>query len=280
MKQNARTAAGLLALGAAMAVPLLAACIPVKSDNEDALDKIRLSMLMATSADCLRAKAALTQLNKQGLTPAERQSSNWIERTLAIRMGDWPALQTLAKTGSTNTVTGGDPILKAYGCLRDADLNGTLEILDAQHLADLNPRDQRRIYALRARIARLKGDLPTELKYIDKMIEHLPLWPEKACQACHNESPQTQKLTYLPLKQLWIGERYVQIMQIMGAAEATRAKAAAAADGHNMLAQIRLAYALKALGKNAEAEAAFARIPYCKTEKTRLQAPHKFFAFP
>ena len=64
MKQNARTAAGLLALGAAMAVPLLAACIPVKSDNEDALDKIRLSMLMATSADCLRAKAALTQLNR------------------------------------------------------------------------------------------------------------------------------------------------------------------------------------------------------------------------
>ena len=125
------------------------------------------------------------------------------------------------------------------------------------------PREQRRAHALRARIAQLKGNLKEERASIESIVDHLPSWPDQMCQSCHSSFTEKTKMTGLPIKKLWFGERFVALMKKQGDAEVVRAELAAQLkqDHRNDRARIREAFALQALGRPAEADKLFQEIP-------------------
>ena len=170
----------------------------------------------------------------------------------------------------------------AYGKLTKADISGAERLISGINTDEINLRDARRIYALRVRIADLKKDSKSERKFIEKMIEHLPSWPGDHCQSCHDSPKEKGKVTSLPLKSLWFGQRYAEMLRVSGEAESVRRSSELEVKRHptDDLAKIRLGYALRALGKCAESDAVFDSIPYCERPKKNLPKARMFFAFP
>ena len=246
------------------------------------LDEVQKLDLSGGRAESEKAASILKSLKREKMD--FDQHDTWVRysRDIAIRLGDLAVLKELSKEESIFPSDLVYTVLLSYGKLTKGDLKGAERLLAPIKEDEINPRDSRRIYALKVRMAALRKDTKSERKYIEKMIEHLPSWPGNHCQSCHDSPKEKDKVTSLPLKSLWFGERYSEILRESGDAPKVKLAAENALKNNpkDDLAKIRLAYAMRALGKTEEGEAVLDSIPYCESPKNELPKARMFFAFP
>lgn len=254
-----------------------------ESANAQALAAIDKSINLGGKAESEQAAIKLRELGVKDLTPSERATWLRLSRDTAIRNADLKTLQALRDVPDNASLDSIYVVLLAYGKLTKADITGATATLDGlQTMRNIGPREERRIYALRARIARMRGNVPEERANIEKIVDHLPHWPQPMCQTCHSSFTEKTKMTALPIGKLWFGERFVALMQQQGDAETVRAEAAAQRKQNpgNDRARIREAFALQALGRQAEAENLFRELSWSEAPQHDLAAPRMMTAFP
>jgi len=244
------------------------------------LDEVQTLDRTGRKPDTDKAAGILKSIKRAELS--EDQFETWLRysRDVAVRSGDVVWLTELSKIESPFDWDKVFVVNLAYGKLTKGDIKSAEKLLDSLDPESINLRDGRRIYGLRARIAHLKKDPKAELVQVEKMIDHLPYWPEKRCQTCHDSSG---KMTSLPIKSLWFGERYSELLMVSkGAASKVVADSQRSLKDNpeDNLAKIRLGYALRALGRGAEAEAVLDSVPFSDAEKNNLPKPRMFFAYP
>lgn len=247
------------------------------------LDAISDSIKMGGKAESEQAAVKLRGLRKKDMTQGDRETWLQLARDTAIRNADLKWLQTLCDEAEESPLDSVYAVLLANAKLARADTAGATAVLDRMgDDCSMNPREQRRVYALRARIAQLKGNVPEERANIEKIVEHLSSWPDPMCQTCHASPIDKTKMTGLPIKELWFGERYVALMRKQGDAEAVRVESAAQLKRSRSddNARIRQAFALQALGKSAEADKLFRELPWAQFPGRDLAQPHMLGAFP
>ena len=272
-----------LAMIASLALLTLAMAQEQPGDTvKQKFEEIRRLDLSGTRQDSLKAVALLKEIKASKLD--FNQHDDWVRysRDFAIRLGDMAWLKELSKEESLFPSDLVYTVMLAYGKLTKADISGAERLIAGINTDEINLRDARRIYALKVRIAELKKDSKSERKFIEKMIEHLPSWPGEHCQSCHDSPKEKGKVTSLPLKSLWFGQRYTELLRLGGEAEAVRQKSEHELRSHpsDDLSKIRLGYALRALGKDADSEAIFDSIPYCESSQNSAPKARMFFAFP
>lgn len=255
---------------------------PQKSEVQVALDDIRKILLTGGRAHAEQVAPRLRELGTQKLETRDRESWLRLARDAALRLGDRKWLESLREIGDSfsNEVMYG--ILLAMGRLERADLAGARAMLDQIDLDGINPREERRALAIRARIAQLEGKVEEEREQIERLLDHLPSWPTQKCQSCHGPVKDEKPLSTLPIAELWFGERYVELMRQQGDADAVRKAAAerleAAPDDDD--ARIRLAFALQALGQAEAATARFRELPWAAFPDRTIAKPRMMTSFP
>jgi len=249
---------------------------------KEKLDAVQKLDDMGGKAETMQAVAILKALKDQKMT--DDQHDTWLRysRDFALRAADLKWLKSLGKEDSPFSMDQVYTVLYGYGKLTTGDLDGAEKVFKSVDMGRLNVRDQRRIFGLEARIAHLRGDTKTELVNIEQIIEHLPSWPSRTCQSCHDSPKVKDKPTALPLSRFWFGERYAELMAANGTATQVRDEALKSlkANPKDDLARIRLGYALLALGKKDESQKTFEQLPYAEAAGRDLPKARMLFAFP
>lgn len=175
-------------------------------------------------------------------------------------------------------------VLLASGQLNKAELNEAKATLNKiTEIEFINPREQRRIYAIRARIAQMEGNDKEERVQIDKMIDHLHFWSQPKCQSCHASPPDSKVIAHMPITSLWFGERFVELLKKQGEADKIRSAAEAdlRCDPNDEKVRILLAYALQAQGRSdEEAMKHFRELPWAQFPEREIVKPRMMTTFP
>lgn len=256
---------------------------PEVSATKKSLDAIRLTMLTGSSKEAKQASTALKELANDKLTSTERELWLRLSREAALRLGDRTWLESLsAETDSFETQMI-YRVLLASGQLEKGDLKSAAETLD--QLGDLdaiNEREKRRVFAIRARIAQLNGDVAQERVHIEAIMDHLDRWPTNDCQSCHSSPTNPKAITTMPIQRLWFGERFVELMKLQSDAEAVKVESEKelAKNSADDRARIRLAFAFRALGNEAKAKELFAQLPWAEAENREPLKPRMMTTFP
>ena len=239
---------------------------------------------LASGPDGLRsAVERLGALEKRDLTTGEREDWLRLARTAAIRSGDKPRLESLRDAPDRFALVEIQRILLASASLAAADFPAV-----RAHLAQvgepeaMNEREKRRCYSILARLARLEGDFARERVYVDKLVDHLQHWPKPMCQSCHATLAEPDRITHLSVSDLWFGERFVALIKEDGGAERIRAESASRLSRRpdDARARIRLGFALRALGREAEAAEAFKALPWAESPDRPSRKPRMMTPFP
>jgi hypothetical protein len=254
-----------------------------ESSYKQTLDQINKDLNYGGRAETEQAARKLHSLETAPLSTSERETWVRLARDVAIRSADAEWLRKLQSVPDSFGLDSVYTVLLAYGQLTKADIagaNATLERISDVHA--LNIREQRRILALRARMAQLRGDTRAERGYIEQIVDHLASWPDAMCQSCHGSTAKNAKMTGLPVRSLWFGERYVELMKLQGDANAVqdRCRAQLKQNPTDDVARIRLAFALIALGKSDDADALLKQISWVTFPGRDLAKPRMIFAFP
>lgn len=278
----------------AIATPLIAAALltqvtpqapDTRSDARKTLDTINKQLFTGGRGPALRNMVALKSLGAQKLTQSERESWLRLSRDAALRIGDKDWLESLKNIPDTFSSEMIYTVLLAYGKLAKSDIDGATATLDTLEPAfkkgEINVREERRIIALRARIAQLKGNRKAERGYIEDIIKHLPYWSSETCQSCHGGTEPSAQ-TSLPVTNLWFGERFVELMKLDGDAAAVKrsSELTLAKDPKDAFATLRLGYALKALGDDAGSERVLLSLPWAEAPTHALKKPRMMTTFP
>lgn len=248
-----------------------------------ALDEARQMIFVGGREEAERAKRAIAGLEPTRLSEKDRESWVRLSREIAVRLGDREQLEKLSKELDSFDSQTMYRILTASGQLERADLEGATKTLDALgDLATINPREQRRAIAIRARVAQLRGDGVGERERLEELIDHLPYWPTEKCQSCHNVPSDPTAMTYVPVQQLWFGERYVELLRERGEAEKLKREAMEwlAKEPEEVRATLRLAFAERALGNGERWEELLRTIPWVQGSDGELKKPRMMTAFP
>lgn len=259
---------------------------PAQSATQAKLEEIFQALLRGGRGPALQHRDALKALGAQNLSPLDRDEWLGMARDAALRLGDRVWLESLSAVPSRFASDTTYTVLLAYGQLQKADLKtaeATLNRLDEPlKRGEINVREERRILALRARIAQLRGENRAERESVEALVGHLPHWASPECQRCHNAPKTPKEITSLPLADLWFGERFVEILKRDGDAQRVRQQSEAqlARDPSDALARIRLGYALQALGQDADAEKAFRALPWADFPGRDLKKPRMVTTFP
>lgn len=222
-------------------------------------------------------------MGKLDLSKSDRETWLHLSRDVAIRQGDRAALEALRDVPDSFGQDVIYTVLLAYGHLGKGDLKKAKATLDALgDMKGVNEREKRRADSIRARVAQLEVKPDEERKHVEKLVDHLAYWISAKCQSCHNSPQDPKAMTSLPVTNLWFGERYVELLRQQGDAEKVKAEAEAAlkksADDEE--ARVRLGFALKALKKDAEAEAEFRKLPWADFPGRDLKKPRMMTTFP
>jgi len=256
-----------------------------RSDARKSLDAINKDLFSGGRGPALHNMVALKSLGAQKLTQSERESWLRLSRDAALRLGDKDWLESLKNVPDSFSSEMIYTVLLAYGKLAKSDILGastTLDSLNPQlQKGEINVREERRIIALRARIAQLNDNRKAERGYIEDIIKHLPYWPSETCQSCHGGTDATEQ-TSLPVTNFWFGERFVELMKLDGDARKVKADAEAALgkDPKDALATLRLGYALKALGDESASEKVLLSLPWAESASRKLKKPRMMTTFP
>jgi tetratricopeptide (TPR) repeat protein len=255
---------------------------PQKDPLEAQLDEVRKLSRTGFVEDAQAAVKVLESIPLEKLDDSQKDSWVSLARDNALQLGDLERLKKLSTISTTFPADKIYEVLLAYGKLTRANVAEASEILDNIDTAELNPREERRVFALRAKMARMEGDTKKERQYIEKMVEHLPFWPDSNCQACHNDLKNPDKVTSIGLSDLWFGKRYAELMDSQGDANRVREEAEALlkTDPEDVSGLIQLGYARLSQGDTDGAKEAFAKVPFSKESKTEAPAARMLFAFP
>lgn len=250
---------------------------------KEELAAIRRSMLAGGRAEAAAAAPRVRALGAGKLTDADREAWVRVARDVALRLGDRKWLEELRDVELSFGTELSYAVMLANAQLSHANLTGAKATLDA--LGDVhgaNEREKRRVFALRARVAELEGDVAGERAAVEDLVDHLFLWPRQKCQECHATTKEPDVVTTLPIASLWFGERFVALMQKQGDAAAVlqAAEADLAKDGKDDDARIRAAFALRALGREDAAMARFAELPWALLPGRAERKPRQFATYP
>lgn len=229
------------------------------------------------------AAQLLKDLGRRDLETADREDWLRLARTAALRRGDRAWLESLRGVPDRFSLVMIQQILQASASLAAADFpkaRGLIEQLGDPE--EMNEREKRRCYSILARLEQLEGDREAERRHIDKLVDHLHHWPRPICQSCHATLSEPGKLVHLDLEGMWFGARFVELMRERGDAEAIRSDSASriAKRPRDDRARIRLAYALRALGREEEALAQFRAIPWAEAPDRPASKPRMITPFP
>ena len=134
---------------------------PQKSPIETELTEINRALFFGGREPALKYAARIKALGKEKLSDDDRETWLGVARDAALRLGDRAWLESLKDIPDSFSRDMIYKVLLAYGQLSKADLDGATKTLDGLKEADkrgeINVREQRRMTALRARIAQLRG---------------------------------------------------------------------------------------------------------------------------
>ena len=249
----------------------------------DKLSGIRRTLFTGGRIEADQVAPALKQIGKLDLSQSDRESWVRLARDTAIRQEDREWLLSLRDVEDSFGMDMIYTVLLASGQLAKADLKEAKLTLDRiKDLEEINEREKRRVHSIRARISQLEGNLSEERGHINKLVDHLHLWTKPMCQTCHSNPSEPKAMTGMPLTNLWFGERYVELLRKQGDAEKIRSESEAKlkTSPDDEKARIRLAFALKALGKDSEAESHFRIISWAEFPDRQLPKARMMTTFP
>jgi hypothetical protein len=240
-------------------------------------------MLAGGRPEAAAAAPRVRALGAGPLSTADREAWVRVARDVALRLCDRKWLEELRDVELSFGTELSYAVMLANAQLSHANLKGAKATLDG--LGDVhgaNEREKRRVFALRARVAELDGDVAAERAAVEDLVDHLFLWPRQKCQECHATTKEPDVVTTLPIASLWFGERFVELMRRQGDAAAVLAAAEAelAQDGKDDDARIRAAFALRALGREDAALARFAELPWALLPGRAERKPRQFATYP
>jgi hypothetical protein len=249
----------------------------------DELSAIRRRMLAGGRPEAAEVAPKVRALGAGKLSTDDREAWVRVARDVALRLGDRAWLESLKDVELSFGTELSYAVMLANAQVSHANLAGakaTLAALGDVHGA--NEREKRRVFALRARVAELDGDVAAERAAVEDLVDHLFLWPRQKCQECHATTKEPDVVTTLPIASLWFGERFVELMKKQGDAAAVlqAAEAELARDGKDDDARIRAAYALRALGREDAAMARFAELPWALVPGRAERKPRQFATYP
>ncbi len=262
--------------------PAAPAAAPADPFREE-LSAIRRTMLAGGRPEAAAVAERVRAMGRAKLSTDDREAWVRVARDVALRLGDRRWLEQLRDVELSFGTELSYAVLLANAQLSHANLQGAKATLDA--LGDVNganEREKRRVFALRARVAELEGDVAAERAAVEDLVDHLFLWPRRKCQECHATTKEPDVVTTLPIASLWLGERFVELMKKQGDAEAVlkAAEAALSQDGKDDDARIRAAFALRALGREDAAMARFAELPWALVPGRAERKPRQFATYP
>lgn len=260
------------------------AVAPKPSRSAARAELAEISKLLTTGPSGLApAIERLKVLDGQPLETGEREDWLRLARTAALRTGDRTWLDSMRDVPDRFALVMIQRILLASSSLAAADFEAVRAHLAAAGDPDqMNEREKRRCQSILARLARLEGDSAQERIYIDQLVDHLPHWPKPMCQSCHATLAEPDKLTHLNISDLWFGDRFVALLREQGDAERVRAESESrlARRSEDARARIRLGYALRALGQEEAAIAAFKALPWADFPDREVHKPRMMSTFP
>ncbi|QWT46980.1 tetratricopeptide repeat protein [Azospira inquinata] len=226
---------------------------------------------------------ALAAMAGEPQTTADRATWLRLSREAAVRNGDRTTLEALKNGTDPFSLRALAHVLAANGYLDEGNFAAARqELAQVQPLEAINTRDQRRYWALRARLAQLEGREGEEREALEHIVHELAHWTSAECQSCHNDPKQPQAIPALDLTHFWFGQRLVLLMQRQGDALRVQRQAEQrlAADPKDLDARILRGYALLAQHRPREAEQCFRAIPWAAFPDRPGTPPRMMFLWP
>ncbi|MES2462266.1 MAG: tetratricopeptide repeat protein [Armatimonadota bacterium] len=229
-------------------------------------------------------KRLLKSVKVSSLEPPEARRWRTMAVIVALRTGDSAWLSELtndfqyyAKSIDLVTTT-------AAQLLRDGRREQARAVLASiKEPEKLDEVPHRRFLQILARLEQLDKNDKEERKYVNQLVSFASGWSNEVCQGCHaNPSKQGEAVTTLNLSTLWFGERYVKLMQQQGDAATVLANAqkALSKNPSDSVARLKLAYALRATGKEAKAIETLRTFPWAEFPDRPKRPPLRFAIFP
>jgi hypothetical protein len=233
--------------------------------------------------DAPQAAKELRSMDRASFEASELDTWFDIARSVALRTGDKDWLMSLQSHRSEFSDIYVYRILLAGGMLEEGRIvDAKAELAKIDNFENVNVRDRRRAYALQARMAWLEGDAAAERAAVERVVHELQYWGSKSCQGCHDDSKYPDTAPLLDVRNTWYAQRLVALMKQSGDAVNVRddAEALLASDPSNVEALLKLAYSRMALGDNAKAEEAFAKIPWMRSLGREGGSPRMMTPYP
>jgi hypothetical protein len=247
--------------------------------NKDRLTEVR----KLARTDPAAAGKALRSMDHASLESKDEDTWYDIARSVALRTGDKDWLLSLQDHRSEFSDVYVYRVLLAGGMLEEGRIaEAKAELAKIDDLDSVNVRDRRRAYALQARMAWLEGDAAAERVAVESVVHELQYWGARSCQGCHDDSKYPNQAPLLDVRQTWYAQRLTALMKQQGDATKVKEKAEAslASDPESVDDLLHLAYASMALGKEDEADAVFARIPWVKLPVREGGTPRMMTPYP
>ena len=252
--------------------------------NQPPTNKERLAEVRKLArTDAPSAAKELRSMDHASFESTDQDTWFDIARSVALRTGDKDWLMSLQEHRSEFSDVYIYRILLAGGMLEEGRLaEAKAELAKIEDLNKVNVRDRRRAYALQARMAWLEGDAAAERVAVENVVHELQYWGAKSCQGCHDDSKHPNQAPLLDVRQTWYAQRLVALIKQQGDAVQVREKAQAtlASDPAHIDSLLHLGYANMALGKEGEADTAFARIPWMKIPGREGGSPRMMTPYP
>ncbi len=231
-----------------------------------------------------QTKALLLKMKADGLMPAQFSRWETLAARTAVRLGDAKWLAELNEGGNNGTSANELLTISALRLVFSNRLDEAQHLLDSIKDPDAMSEIPRRRYdQLQLKIAQLRGDAPTEQKWAGKLVEFVGHWDSATCQSCHaNPKVSGKDVTSLDLDNWWVGAHYVELLKQSHSASTAvdEAQTALKADPKDESAKIKLAYALRAQGDSAGAQAKLREIPWTAWPDRPFKKPLRFATFP
>jgi len=233
--------------------------------------------------DFPHAAKLLSELEPEKMDAEERATWVRLSREAAVRNGERDVLVKLKRQQDPFSLLHLSRILLANAYINEANFPlAHAELSKVGDLKRINTRDQRRYWALKARLAQLESKPKEERLAITHIVHELAHWPSSNCQSCHNDPKNPNTLPLLEVQNTWYGKRFVELMQKQGDAGVVRRQAEQklANSPEDKDARIFLGFALMAQGKQQEADQSWREIPWIALPDRSGTPPRMMFAWP
>jgi hypothetical protein len=237
------------------------------------------------AGDYEKAASLLAAIDHEKLNAVDQRIWRILTKNAAIRTGNRVLLEkaNIGWNERTHFVSGRQ-ILNAMEHLEAGDIPGAKQVMSRVIEPEfLDERSRRRYLAMWARIYQLEGDRKKERIFVAKLVDYAGHWRSDACQTCHeNTEKYGDDVTSLDVTNWWAGQRFVEILRRDGDARKVRAAAEARMKSHpdEEGPILRRAYALRAEGRTAEAEAELRKLSWAAFPDRPYKEPIDLIIFP